>query len=104
MPSFFPLALESQFHIVILNEAKNLLLASAARQQILRFAQDDNSKNWMTTQTYVAHVWDTTSAGGRVAFFRIDAQIADCFLQHLRGDHFGAVLLLARLFSGLLAG
>jgi hypothetical protein len=36
MPSFFPLALESQFHIVILSEAKDL--------QTLRFAQDDNSK------------------------------------------------------------
>jgi len=32
-----------QLNIVILSEAKDLLLASAAGQQVLRFAQDDNS-------------------------------------------------------------
>jgi len=28
-------------------------------------------------------------AGGRIAFFRIDAKVADCFLQHFRTDGFG---------------
>jgi hypothetical protein len=34
---------------VILSEAKDLLFASAARQQVLRFAQDDNFSTNITT-------------------------------------------------------
>jgi hypothetical protein len=40
---------DDSLDFVILSEAKDLLFASAARQQVLRFAQDDNFSTDITT-------------------------------------------------------